>query len=1043
MKRRAVAPVFLLVMTSLYLSPLKASDILYDSVINVNGSVTEGSFSIAGLNSSGFNTATGQGTLIFTFSPGAVGSYFFDIWLDNDLSAPNFNEYGATSGTAAAGQSWQIGDPTPYYNSGLPPGGLGPGVDIVDNTALNVLSNANGLPGNTDNFLGNCAGGTCNGDASMAMGFAFTLAANQEEVITLNVSQNVPTSGFYLQQIHPVDGCDSQGMNCANPTQLNLYFSGSAVAEGTGGQTPEPGTWLLVSSAAAVLLLFRSRKLCMPRLKLARVRSGAPLLIVLTLLALPQLAQSQAITVLTVPWDPTGPAGATPHTTYNLCSDGSTPNYTVKPPTCTLPATLTESTITLGATAILPNTTDTYTGVWNFGDGSPNVTVPVSGASLNNYNLATTHQYPASAPAGTVWDAVLTVTDTDTSVQGNATYSVIQEGDTTQSGQNGGLSGRLSAIVNVAIDTGLWFSHVNMWRGTTTVSGNTVNWGGWDSYGGCFSGYICGPYGGLDANFLEAFEVNGHQANGPASDPYTDDVARGLARMFYFLIPYSPTVNGTKEITYNPATLVDRCSDGTVPNFSNNPPTCSTGTLIQYNPNATSCTSPPCMEIFDHNANGQILYPGNDNGQPGYEVGMYVGALVASNNPGGVANYGSTGSAGLPGVYNQTYLNIVTDLMDGIEYCQYYADPYDGTVQSGYDAGGGWQYYCAATSSPNYDDNSVSQWNAIGLIEGFRGFNIPIPKVVLDTNQVWVTYSQDVNASEPCLIEGNSSWNCTGIANNNSVVGAFGYGGDFAYGFEPWGPFAVTPSGMVQMALDGIGRTAAGNPDQRWNLAESFYHDNFCYNYNTPSQQNNYTDPLFYTYGMLSFSKAMSLHDPGFGLSPIQFLEDQPAGTNPIDWYGALSPAHGGTSPCDGFAETLVERQASDGHWGNLNSQYDQNSTQSLFETAWALLILKQTFIVPCIDNLNAKGKPATPESPATVTLTWSHQQGASGYKVLRSTTPGGTAVAVGTTTSTVFVDTGTGLKNGSTYYYFVQPLNSGTEICQSNQATVTVPRYH
>src|SRR5580658_1805858 len=261
----------------------------------------------------------------------------------------------------------------------------------------------------------------------MAMGFAFTLAANQDEVITLNLSETAPTSGFYLQQIHPVDGCDQNGQNCANPVQLNLYFSGNAVVQGTGPQTPEPGTRLLVSTAAATLLLFRSRKYWAARMKPMRLRSGTGTLLPLVLLAmvLPQLAHSQAITVLTVPWVPTSPS--TPHTTFNVCSDGSIPNYTVTPPTCVnAGTTLTEATIRLGATAALPNTTDTYTGVWNFGDGSPNFNFSVSNANLINYDVSTTHQYPATAAAGVTWTATLTVTDTNTSVQGSATYSVIQ-----------------------------------------------------------------------------------------------------------------------------------------------------------------------------------------------------------------------------------------------------------------------------------------------------------------------------------------------------------------------------------------------------------------------------------------------------------------------------------------------------------------------------------------------------------------------------------------------------------------------------------------
>lgn len=1026
MRKRSAALLGFLLLLGAWRSSAVAgtSDILYDNLFNVNGTLTEGSFAIAGLDSSGFNTTTGEGNLTFTFNPGVAGSYYFDAWFDNDLSQPFFNEYGAVSGTPAAGQSWEIGDPTLYYNSGMPPGGLGSGVDIADDTALNTLSNTNNLPGNTDNFLGNCTStDPCNGDASMAMGFAFTLAANQEEIITLSLLETAPTSGFYLQQIHPVDGCDDNGANCANPSQLNLYMQGTATTQGAGPGVPEPGTWILVFTSIAGFALWRSRKYW--RAKALPVRPGAGLsvlMLVAALLVLPMVGQAQ-ITVLTVPWY-TGVGQTGPHTTYNVCSDGTIPNYTNSPPTCTAPATLAESTIRLGATAILPNTTDTYTGVWNFGDGSSNYSFSVSNASLNNYDVSTTHQYPATAATGKTWSAVLTITDNTTHVQGSASYAVIQEQDI------------LSSRVNVAIDNGLWFEHTSMWRGTTTVNGNQVNWGGWDDANGapCINGNICGPYGGLDANYVQAFEVNQHYPNGPASDPYVDDVVRGLARTVYFLTPQSTTYLGQKAVNYNPAIWVDRCSDGTTPNFSNNPPTCTApATLIQYNPGATSCTSPPCNFTFDLNGNGQLLVPGNDSGQPGYEAGMYLDALVATGDPSGTATAGATASGGLPGVFGQTYQNIVTDLVDGILYCQYYGDYYSDQDQ-GYDAGGAWQYNCAATSLPNYNDNSVSQWNAVGLIAAERGFGINIPAITKDTNQVWVTYSQETNSNEGGF---------SGIANSGSLVGAFGYD---QYAYEPWGPFAVTPSGMVQMAMDGIGRTAANAADQRWNMAETFYHDNFCYNAAQNYGANGsgyYYDPLYYTYGMFSFSKSMLLHDPGGVLTPITYVEDQPAGTNPIDWYGALSPANGGTAACDGFAQTLVSRQLSDGHWG-YPSFYNENSTQSEFETPWALIILRGTVFVACINNLNGQGKPSIGTSKAQVTLTWAHQPNAASYTVLRSSSNTGPFNKVGTTSSTVFVDTTAGLANGNTYYYQVNPDNSsGSAICTSNTAKVTIPKGH
>jgi len=51
----------------------------------------------------------------------------------------------------------------------------------------------------------------------------------------------------------------------------------------------------------------------------------------------------------------------------------------------------------------------------------------------------------------------------------------------------------------------------------------------------------------------------------------------------------------------------------------------------------------------------------------------------------------------------------------------------------------------------------------------------------------------------------------------------------------------------------------------------------------------------------------------------------------------------------------------------------------------------------------------------------------------------GGPYTLIGSTTTPVFSDR-TGLTNGSTYYYVVQPLNGTTEVCQSNQEPVTIP---
>jgi hypothetical protein len=404
-----------------------------------------------------------------------------------------------------------------------------------------------------------------------------------------------------------------------------------------------------------------------------------------------------------------------------------------------------------------------------------------------------------------------------------------------------------------------------------------------------------------------------------------------------------------------------------------------------------------------------MIIEGNDSlGDPGYQSGMLVTALVASGNPAGVAQTGVAGGAGLPGILGQTYQNIVQDLVDGVGHCQYYADD---ESSSGYENGGGWEYYCAGTidEAEYYDDNSISQWNAIALVAANRGFGISIPPIITDTNQVWITWDQDTTSASK---------------------GQYGYD---EWNDQVWGPFAVTPSGLVQMAMDQVGRTLAGNSDQRWNLTESYYHDNFC-----NAGTNAITAPKAYTYGLFSFTKAMEQHDPGGVLTPITFLEDQPSGNNPIDWYNAQA-ANG--DPCDGVAQTLVARQNYSGYTGLWYGQ-DYYYYQYFFDTPWSIIMLQKTSFIACVTNLGGAAKAGGRSLPEA-TLSWSGIGTASSYNVQRSTTNGGPYSTVGNTTSTDFVDQSKSypLTNGDTYYYVLQPLNAGgAALCTSNQAIIAVP---
>lgn len=747
------------------------------------------------------------------------------------------------------------------------------------------------------------------------------------------------------------------------------------------------------------------------------------------MIAVPAVSFAAGLTVLTVPWVPATPTS--PHTTYPI-------NPT------------TEVSIILGATAPSAASGDSLNVVWNFGDGSPTT----SFTTTNQWNLSTTHQYPASAAGGTQWTATVTVTDTTAGTSGSANYYVIQE------------AYNLQSRVNVAIDDGLWYMHETMWRVNTPGNGQTVNWGGWDGASGspgCTTVYAptysenlafdCYGTGVIDATNIQAFEVSGHQgtaAGGPATDPYTDDVTRGLARMFAFLGVATNGVNSwstSNKYLYNPATVNYGCSDGTAPLTTG---ACGgAATKVFYNASSTTCTSPPCTFVFDANSNNQSIYSNDNSGEPIYTGGPFVDALVATGTPTGTA------PTGVAGVIGNTYATIVTDMLDYYGVCQYENDEDPGnpafsgstTRGAGYSAsGGGWLYTCQEG-----DDNSTSQWAAISFVSGLRGsgfgFNAAAQayfKVVQDYNNVWVTNSQDVQDNAPTAA---NPYNTTG-----DNRGAFGYRGSLYYS-NAWGPFAVTPSGMVQMAMDGIGRTtntaygdASNAPDQRWNDAETFYADNFC-NGETTATDN----PKYYTYGMLSFTKSMLLHDPGGVLSPIQYLRtktpnvftgDSSVPANTIDWYAALSAANGGSDPCDGVAQTLVSYQDPTGYWYNHDYDEGYQSDQSPFETAWSIIMLQKTVFVACVNNLAGAGKASSRSSGAEVTLSWTGIAGASSYQVLRGTANGGPYANVGSpTTGNAFVDQTAGLVNGDTYYYVIDPLNSnGGSVCQSNQATIKIP---
>jgi len=294
----------------------------------------------------------------------------------------------------------------------------------------------------------------------------------------------------------------------------------------------------------------------------------------------------------------------------------------------------------------------------------------------------------------------------------------------------------------------------------------------------------------------------------------------------------------------------------------------------------SSQTNP--LGTFNPDTNGNGLGVFVAQGYSYYQGGPVMDAIIASGTPSAIT---SSGGAGILG---RTYKDIVQDMADDYFWAQYDSSP----------AGGGWRY-----NANEWPDNSACQWAAIGLIPAERIWGIPIPAIVKNWNKVWLQYSQD------------------------PVSGVFGY----TDRTPVWGPYATTPSGMVQLALDGLGR---GN--SQWDLAETFMRDNFA----------NGGGPVYavkdYYYGLFSFVKSLLLHDGnGDGIAePIQLLHSTTPGVPDIDWYAAEESKG---DPTDGVARTLVDDQDAGGFWWGHNFTGEQYP----FETAFAIIMLNRTVFEP------------------------------------------------------------------------------------------------
>lgn len=191
----------------------KADIVLFEWALNLNGTVYNPGSLAPAADISGFDTATGLGSVAVSFAPGVSGSVlaYFDLEL-SELTNTFFNEYGAAVGAPPTGLSWEIDEPGFAFG------------DIYANFLAGALDNSNGVPS------------TAPEDVAMAMGWTFG-GGSLGTVATFSLATTPPASGFYLRQTDPESG-------------ENVYLSSEIVTS----DVPEPGSWLLLATAAGLAM---------------------------------------------------------------------------------------------------------------------------------------------------------------------------------------------------------------------------------------------------------------------------------------------------------------------------------------------------------------------------------------------------------------------------------------------------------------------------------------------------------------------------------------------------------------------------------------------------------------------------------------------------------------------------------------------------------------------------------------------------------------------------------------------------------------------
>ncbi|MGA1840045.1 MAG: hypothetical protein ACMUIU_05405 [bacterium] len=196
MKKFLVITVVLFLFTIAFgISRAIAATTLNEGIININGTIYYALLDPFPeyFDDSAFDWMAGLGTITINYKPGEAGDYYIISFFDHEIDKlinTYFNEYGKTTGTPDARESWEIDEPGFTFG------------DIYDNLLGGTLDNTNNIPLGSED------------DVSMAIGWEFSLAKNEMVALSLTLEETPPSSGFYLSHTDP-------------NSDYSLYFSSS------------------------------------------------------------------------------------------------------------------------------------------------------------------------------------------------------------------------------------------------------------------------------------------------------------------------------------------------------------------------------------------------------------------------------------------------------------------------------------------------------------------------------------------------------------------------------------------------------------------------------------------------------------------------------------------------------------------------------------------------------------------------------------------------------------------------------------------------